>query len=76
MKLYCTIDQREKAFRGGIQSLEFKMVRTKDDPSADEVAHVDHGSANDKSNDVGQSSFQGQNQNIVGVEEAKVPENN
>ena len=50
------------------------MVRTKDDPSADQVSHVDHGSANHKSDDIRQSSFQSQDQNIVSVKESKVPE--
>ena len=74
MLLKRTVDEREEAFRGWIQSLELEMVRTKDDPSADQVSHVDHGSANHESDHIRQSSFQSQDQNIVSVKESKVPE--
>ena len=51
------------------------MVRPKDDPATEGVAEVDDPGANHEPDDVRQRALQGQDQHVVGVEEAQVPGN-
>jgi len=67
-----TIDEGEEAFRGGHESLKLEMIRAKDDPASKGKANIEEESTNEKSEHVWCSSFHGEYQHIVGLEESKI----
>ena len=50
------------------------MVGSKDDPAAKGVAQVDDSRADHEPDDIGQCTLQGQDEDIVSVEETEIPE--
>ena len=70
-----TIDEREKAFRGGHESLKLEVVGPQDNPTSKGKSDIKEKCADEESEHVRGRSLHGQNEDIVSFEEAKIAKN-
>ena len=67
------VDEAEQALAGGHERGKLEVVGSEDRPAGQDEARVDEGGAKEEAKHVGRCTFHGEDEDVVGLEEAEVP---
>ena len=68
------VDESEQALQRGRDGFELEVVRSEDDPAGENEPEIDEGGAEEEAKDARSGTLHGEDEDVVGPEEAQVAE--